>query len=85
MTVTASKREAMRAHTIIVVRGREQLTLSVPHTTREFGGVPIDMIGRVNLGPFAPAVPITMPAPKQKEPKRKPAHKDDEDEPARLI
>lgn len=72
------------AHTIIVVRGREQLTLSVPHTEREFCGVPIDMIGRINLGPFAKGVPVTMPDPKQKEPKRKPAQRD-EDEPTRLI
>lgn len=69
---------------ITVVRGDEHLTLSVPHTEREFCGVPIDMIGRVNLGPFTKGVPVTMPDPRPKEPKRKPRH-EFEDEPARLI
>jgi hypothetical protein len=54
---------------ISIVRGTDGITVDIPdaHAKREFGGVPIEMIGRINLGPFAPSVPATMPDRKQPE------------------
>jgi hypothetical protein len=57
---------------ISIVRGTDGITVDIPdaHAKREFGGVPIEMIGRINLGPFAPSVPATMPDAKPVEKER---------------
>jgi hypothetical protein len=58
--------------TIPIRRGAERYTVEIDdrHADREFGGVPIEMIGRINLGPFAPSVPATMPDAKPVEKER---------------
>jgi hypothetical protein len=55
--------------TIPIRRGAERIAVEIDgrHADREFGGIPLSMIGSINLGPFAPSVPATMPDRKQPE------------------
>lgn len=52
-----------------ITRGAESLVLEIDdkHAEREFGGIPLSMIGRINLGPFAEGVRATEPGPKTKK------------------
>jgi soluble lytic murein transglycosylase-like protein len=60
----------MIAFTLIKHDKRFGIEIDDKHADREFGGIPLSMIGSINLGPFAPSVPATMPDAKPVEKER---------------
>jgi len=67
------------AFTVIKHGKRFGIEIDDKHAEREFGGIPLSMIGSINLGPFAPSVPVTMPDAKPKADKTKRPEREQEE------